>query len=166
MRRLALTLVGALAALALAGACSEASAPTISPGDDLVDDTNNEDTGPPMPAPPPDTDAEMDAGLYPDGSSSYMPMLGQCAACACTASKGFCFAGGIHFSGAPDAGEPACSMVGGPDATVNGCNALPAACAATPTCGCVLEAIQPQFKCYLVCTPDDGYLLVYCPNGT
>jgi hypothetical protein len=164
VKGVALTLLAVVAALAVAGACSESSTPTVSPGDDLVDNTNGEDAGMPIPPPPPDTDAQMDAGLYPEGSS-YAPMLATCAACSCDTSKGFCFAGGIHFSGAPEAG-PACSMVGGPDATVDGCNALPAACAATPTCGCVLEAIQPQFKCYLVCTPDNGYLLVYCPNGS
>ncbi len=167
MMRTGATLVVVAAAIALAAACSEATAPTVvAPGDDLVNDSNNTDAAP-MPAPPPDSDAQADASMdtgivYTDGS--YAPMLNTCAACSCSATKGFCFAGGVHLSGGPDA-QPACAMVTG-STVEDGCNSLPAACAANPTCDCVLTAVQPQFQCYLVCSPDNGYLLVYCPNGS
>jgi hypothetical protein len=171
MVRVGLSLVVLGSAIAVAVACAEKQSPTIAPGDDLENDTNDSDAQPPLPPTAP-ADAQIDAGLYPDGESTYAPMLAQCAACECSAKKGFCFAGGVHFSnpppseaGASDA-EAACSMVGGGSAgVVNGCNALPSACTANPTCACVLDAIQTQFACYLVCSPDDGYLLVYCPNG-
>jgi hypothetical protein len=181
--------VSAALLLSLAAACSNGTPPAVHPGDDITDNTNEGDTGIPA-TPPPSGDSGMDdSSLYDD--SGFQPMLGACSTCSCSTKKGFCFGGGVTFHSPPlplgghsdagdgggagdaseDTGPAACPMVsaGTNDAGQTkieiGCNTLPAACAATPTCGCVLEAIQPQFACYLVCTPDDGYLLVYCPNG-
>jgi hypothetical protein len=159
-RRATLTLFGVMLALALFGACSE-TRPNGGPGDDLIDNTNNEETGPPSPNPAVDS-GSMDSSPmnYPD--SSYAPLLTTCAACDCSSAKGFCFAGGTHFVGPSDA--PACVMIDASTVGI-GCNPLPAQCGPNPQCDCVINAIQPQFSCYLVCTPDPGYLLVYCPNG-
>jgi HAMP domain-containing protein len=174
MTRVGLTLAAVAAFLAVAAACSEATTgPTVNGPDMLVNDTMDIDSGDLGASPPPASDTGADAALYPDATPGYAPMLEECAACECSTKKGFCFAGGAHFSGAGGSGDgggdggggpAACAMV--PADTVSpGCNTLPAACAGTPTCDCVLSAIQTMFECYLVCTPDDGYLLVYCPNG-
>jgi hypothetical protein len=160
MVRAPLVVLFIAAAVAVGGACSNPTKPPNAPGDDLVNDTNEEEAGPPQPNQPVDA-APMDSSPPVSADASYVPMLMACASCNCSMTTGFCFAGGTHMLGPSDA--PACMMVAGPAIGV-GCNALPAACAANPTCACVIDAIQPQFNCYLVCTPDPGYFLVYCPS--
>jgi hypothetical protein len=63
--------------------------------------------------------------------------------------------------GAAEAGPPlpACPIVA---AGSLGCSPLPAACTASPSCACLLSALQSQHStCYLDCTPTPGFD-VYC----
>jgi hypothetical protein len=158
-------------------ACSDSGPPTGS-GNTLIDDSHHsgDELPPAMDPSPADALPEM---LYPsDAVAEYAPALDTCAACTCDPATNFCFAGGMHarspfasMDASDEGGEggdaaaatPACPLVSGSTVQV-GCNALPPACAASPTCACVLDAIQPQFSCYLVCSPDPGYFRVYCPN--
>jgi hypothetical protein len=73
MVRVALTISAVATCIAIVAACSEeATAPTVAPGDDLVDDTMDSDSGGAPPAAA--SDAAMDtAPPYPD--SGYSPML-------------------------------------------------------------------------------------------
>lgn len=160
MRTRALALGSALA-ISLAAACSSSKSTGGDGGvDDLTDDTHHEDAGPGTPLPPADA-GPVDAATTT--YDNYAPALDTCRSCSCPSSSAFCFAGGIHAITPPDAAPAACVIVDA-GAVEPGCNTLPPACAAKPTCECVIAAIQPSFTCYLVCTPDPGYLLVYCPN--
>jgi hypothetical protein len=170
--RITLSLV--VAALGAAIACSDAAKP-LGSGDTLTNDTAGEDAySPPIPQPP------SDGGEGGATDSGYAPALGTCSSCSCDPTKNYCFSGGtplmatrvFPLSGpgfgepTPDAGPPPppCTLL--PAGSVaNGCTPLPAACAAAPSCTCLLGALQPLYSCYLVCTPTPGYLEVYCPDG-
>lgn len=92
---------------------------------------------------PADTDAMADAG--DNGDAAHFPQ----------------FAGFGEPDGAAEAGPPlpACTAVA---AGSLGCTPLPAACTASPTCGCLLTALQAQHTtCYLNCTTGKGFD-VYC----
>jgi len=78
-----------------------------------------------------------------------------CSKCTCPSGT-FCFGGGRGypaFSGACASGESSPASVG--------CVTIPAACAATPTCACLLGAIA-GLTCYPACV-DQGTPLVFCP---
>lgn len=168
-------------ALALVAACSDTKSAT-GQGDNVIDDTRNQPRPPANPDPP--VDASVDTGPLYDANGNYKPLTA-CSDCACTPDTHFCFGGGASRSLSPqiadagaassdagdggDGGLAACplpgSAGGGEAGTIQvGCNNLPAECAATPTCACVLNAIQPHFQCYLVCHDPGASLLVYCPS--
>ena len=169
--------ISALLASSTLGGCSESSVPG-GQGNDVIDDTRPEPRPPANPDPPMDaetTDAS-DAALYADG-----PPQVTCGGCACTPDTHFCFSGGTvrgldttppkspaddsaDASDGGDSGPPACPLP--PDASTiqAGCNDIPSACAASPTCDCLLTALQPMYACYLVCRVPGPQFLVYCPN--
>jgi hypothetical protein len=154
-------------------ACSDSAKP-LGTGDKVIDDTAGQDAYSPTPPPPP-----ADGGGYEAGDGGYAPALSTCGGCSCDPTKNYCFSGGVMKAvmpfpngvfgqpeGGPDASGPPpapCPVL--PAGTLgNGCVPLPAACAAAPTCDCLLDALQPSYKCYLVCTPSPGFLEVYCPG--
>ena len=154
----------------LSAGCTDASR-TDAPGNVVVDDTRDQPRPPANPDPPSSgSDAAVaDAGpAYPaDAPDGYAP-LSACGECACAAPGNYCFGGGsprtARASSAPadDAALPACTLAD-PGGTQPGCYAVPAACTATPTCACVLNALQPRLACYLVCAAGDP-MRVYCPS--
>ncbi len=162
-----------VAAASLSAACNEAPR-ADAPGNAVVDDTRNQPRPPPTPEPATDasvSDADVPyadaAGTSLDG---YAPSSA-CAGCACTPDAHYCFGGGTPrailapaVDAGGDAGIPACTVAASSATTEPGCNAVPPACASAPTCECLLAALQPRFRCYLVCQPSSAELLVYCPT--
>jgi hypothetical protein len=128
---------------------------------------------PPEPPPPPDdaTPPPFEAGPIDSGPTDALYTvvdadLSACATCDCSPQTSFCFAGASPrepVDAGPDAGPGPCSVNPGPTPAI-GCNALPAACTATPSCGCILSVLQPQYRCYLNCRTDGSGFLVYCPH--
>jgi hypothetical protein len=174
------TLVVVASTLGAAWACSDSAQP-LGSGNKFINDTMGQDVyTPPQPAPPP-ADANSDA----DGNDSgYAPVLSECASCSCDPAKNYCMSGGVRTAdkkasrvsypygagggfGEPDGAKgpppPPCPILDA-GATGNGCIPLPAACAATPTCECLVVALQPLYSCYLNCSPTPGFLEVYCPH--
>jgi hypothetical protein len=156
-------------------ACSDSAQP-LGKGDTFTNDTVGQDVY--SPAPPQPTDGGGDADAYAAPASP-------CASCTCSSAKNYCFAGGAlktartivpsHILasgfGEPDGAAeanapppPACPILAA-GSTSNGCIPLPSACEATPTCACVLNALQPMYACYLDCALGMDSLEVYCPNG-
>ncbi len=135
---------------------------------------------PPLPPPPPADDAQppvYDAGI-PDGAGDALytradANLGACNTCVCAKDTSFCFGGatlrapvggaGTDAGDAGDAGPAICPTASSASPAV-GCNTLPAACAAKPTCACIIDALQPLYRCYLNCADNGSEWLVYCPN--
>jgi hypothetical protein len=158
-------------------ACGDSAQP-LGMGNKFYNDTEGEDAYTPPPPYTPSPDGAGDA--YPDG---YTPALGTCGSCSCDPTKNYCMSGGTRKTarervsypygggfgepdGAGDAAPPAPCKVLEAGATGNGCIPLPATCAKTPTCDCLVNALQPNYTCYLACSPSPGYLEVYCPNGS
>ncbi len=171
LRALAASGLAAVLAASAVGACSDRVQPT---GSRLV-----VDAPPPVPpaprddAQPPSYDAgapDGDASLYARGDAAN---LSACKGCVCAKDVSFCFAGAtLAFprvgagADAGDAGDPGpqiCATASAPPAVV-GCNTLPAACAAKPSCACIIDTLQPAYRCYLNCADDGTEWLVYCPN--
>jgi hypothetical protein len=166
-----------VAGIGAAIACSDAAKP-LGTGDKFINDTLGEDAySPPPPQCAPDT-GSYEAAAEGGG---YAPALNTCSSCSCDPTKNYCFSGGVlrtavrpFPAGSGGFGEPdGAAMAGPPPAPckildagtlTTGCVPLPAACKATPTCDCLLAALQGYYSCYLVCTPTPGYLEVYCPN--
>jgi hypothetical protein len=109
----------------------------------------------------------------PDGGDAAPytgAVLTACDTCVCAKDTSYCFAGatlrapmGGAGKDAGDAGPPICTTSSGASATI-GCTTLPAACAAKPTCACIIDALQPLYRCYLNCADDGSKWLVYCPS--
>jgi hypothetical protein len=163
-------------------ACGDSAKP-LGSGDKFYNDTAGEDVySPPLPPPPSDGGEGGDAYVYDSGDgNTYAPALDTCSACSCDPSKNYCMSGGVLKADRPfpggsggGFGEPDGAAEAGPPpppckildagSLGNGCIPLPSACKANPTCTCLLDALQPYYKCYLVCTPTPGYLEVYCPG--
>jgi hypothetical protein len=157
-------------------ACNDAPGPPSGPGNVLVNDTNEPDAV--VPQPPPPADAGMDAyadtgpygtgGGYQEGGLASMGYLdvqspqAACSSCKCSNKYAFCLENGASSSvtAAPNAGG-FCAYA--PASTLEvGCNPFPAACAANPTCECLLDALQPPLPCYPECTTALGYFDVFC----
>jgi hypothetical protein len=155
-----LILLAALSA-PLVAACSTTTRRTEAAGDTVIDDTRDQPRPPPAPEDPPPEPTDA-AAIYTDAKDDYSPAA-ICNGCACTPDAHYCFGGGT-FRAPAEAGLPVCPLPEAGAAIGIGCNVLPAACAQTPTCECVLTAIQPAIRCYLVCQPHEGQLLVYCPT--
>jgi hypothetical protein len=161
---------GAIFVLSVVAACS--SSPTPPSGDRLVVDTHptSTTTSPPPPPPPPPAASYDDAPTYPDvyqigAPDGYAP-LAACKQCACAGTPdaapppvpSYCFGGGTNltFNGTCGQGDGTTLVVG--------CNPIPAACAAKPTCACILAALPPSLGCYPVCAGTAPDFEVYCPN--
>lgn len=150
----------ALAVAVVAGACGDKVQPA---GSTLITDAP-----PPAPSAPPD-DAQppvFDAGTIDDAPYDVYAKsdadLGACSSCICSTSTSYCFGGGT-LRAAMDSGGPVPCTVASGTAPQVGCNNLPAACAAKPSCECVIAALQPLVACYLNCQAGSSWL-VYCPN--
>jgi hypothetical protein len=161
MRHASAFIVLAALAATLLGACSTGARRTEAAGNTVIDDTRDQPRPPPAPPDPP-TEPDDAGGVYVDARDEYAPAA-MCGGCACTPDAHYCFGGGT-FRAPAEAGIPACALPEAGASVQVGCNALPAACAAAPTCDCILNAIQSQVRCYLVCQPLGGQLLVYCPT--
>lgn len=127
------------------------------------------------PPPPPEPMDDAAAGVPSDAYAAGDVNLRACNGCICSPSTSFCFAGGSTRdpvitegrdggdAGDAEAGPPMCPIVDAGVAAI-GCNALPAACAKDRSCACILAALEPRFRCYLVCEETGGGPLVYCPH--
>ena len=140
-----------LATTSLGFACST-QAPTEN-GDRLVVDVS---IPPPRPAEP-EVDGGRSEGPYSKPDSSAARAI--CETCACSTNT-FCVGAITNstFGGM-------CALDG--SALGIGCNDIPPACAATPTCPCILGTLG-KIGCYPVCSPtssDAGdSFFVYCPS--
>jgi hypothetical protein len=143
---------------AVAGACSQSTAP-LGAGDDYINDTDGEDQTTPQQGDDGGVDdvfARVDSGYAPppDGYAPYS----WCSQCACPADT-YCFGGGTNitsFSGT-------CSDAGAtPGPLAIGCQPIPSACANEPSCECILAAVQADLSCAPVCSITN--MIVYCPN--
>lgn len=181
MRDGARFVVAAIAITAIAvvcAACGDSASPGGS-GNTVIDDTRDQPRPPanpdtPVDSGPTDGEAPIYDGSLADGAA-YQP-LSACSGCTCSADSHYCFGGGraraaptpqARDASAEDGGDaslPACPLPASASTIQVGCNDLPAECAATPRCACVLNAIQPHFACYLVCQPGGDQLRVYCPS--
>ena len=147
----------AVALIVPSGACADKVQPA---GSTLI-----KDAPPPSPSAPPD-DAQppaYDAGVI--GDTPYTKAdadLGACSSCVCSPSTSFCFAGATLRAAMDSGGPVPCTVASGATPQV-GCNSLPAACAAKPSCECIIAALQPMYACYLNCQAGSSWL-VYCPN--
>ena len=161
MRRawLVLGVALALAATASVAACGDKVQPT---GSKLVTDV--------PPLPPPSTEDDASAPVFEAGASdgaldAYLRVdanLGACSGCVCSPDTSYCFAGATPR--APTDGGPTACTVSTSATPEVGCNTLPSACTQKPTCACIIDTLQPLYRCYLNCqTSGDGFL-VYCPN--
>jgi hypothetical protein len=165
-------LVFAAAALVLVAACNDAPGPPSGPGDNVVDDTNQDavaehtqDTG----VVPPQGTVD---GAYPDssylsagGSTGYIDASSPrtaCASCSCGMNRGFCLEDGVTatVTGTEPGDAGLCTLASATSLAV-GCNPLPDSCP-KPTCQCLLNAIP--LGCYPECTSNGGYFDVFCPN--
>jgi hypothetical protein len=167
--------IASAAVAATAAACD-----SIQPGSSSVERS--------VPARPPadgdDASATADsASRYADGFSPGEINLRACDGCRCSRATSYCFGGpgtervpsadggGVEpvndaadVDAEVDAGPVLCPVAANASGAPSlGCNALPAACAAKPTCACVVQALQPGFSCYLVCDETNGFL-IYCPT--
>jgi hypothetical protein len=145
---------------ALVAACSGETAPSPGGSGDRVVVDVDASAGPP-------SEHEEDAGadspfaradaLYAAPPDSYAP-FNVCNQCSCGAGT-YCFGGGTgheEFSGS-------CNHTTAAPGTLDvGCLPLPAACAAKPTCVCLIGALAPLVGCYPECTDVNG-LIAYCP---
>jgi hypothetical protein len=168
------TLAIVVSCLGAVWACSDSAAP-LGSGDKLVNDTAGMDANSQPPPPPPPGDGAADGA---DGYG-YAPALNTCGSCSCDPTKNYCMSGGTRVKGrtsypyggfgepdgAPTGPPPAPCKVLDAGAQGNGCIPLPAACATTPTCDCLVNTLQPMYACYLVCSPTPGFLEVYCPDA-
>jgi hypothetical protein len=155
----AVPLVCAIAMLAFA-ACADRIQPA---GSTLVKDV------PPPPPPPDDQDADQpppyDAGI-PDGYTPVDANYKACAGCVCAPSSSYCFAGASPRApgdAGGDGGPVTCTTASSSPPQV-GCNTIPSACTATPNCACIIDFLQPLYRCYLNCRNDGDGMLVYCPT--
>jgi hypothetical protein len=163
MRRARSSALVLLAAVfAMAGACSNSTAP-LGNGDDLISDVDAEDATQPQQG----DDGPYDDGFFSRVESSYpAPPDGYaptdwCTECACPAGT-YCFGGGTGvdtFNGSchADAG-PLTSMA---DLSV-GCYPLPAGCNDEPECDCIIAEVSKYVACYPNCT--DKTNIIYCPH--
>jgi hypothetical protein len=180
-----ITIFTVAGALATFFACSDSAKP-LGTSDKFIDDTAGQDVSAP-PAPEPTDSSAYGADGYgptiiacascscdPTKNYCFSGGMGTAAAGGDAAADGatdgasahrpaFPLGGGFgEPDGAAEAGPPPppCPMVA---AGQLGCIPLPAACTATPTCSCLLGALQAQFPtCVLVCTPTPGFLSLYC----
>jgi hypothetical protein len=152
----ALVLVGAL--VAMGAACSESTAPA-GKGNDVVVDVDGSGGPPEQPgddAPDDSPFARVDSGYQPP-PDGYSPFA-FCSSCSCPAGT-YCFGGGTSF----ESFNGDCHEDAGADAGLAiGCQPFPPACAAQPTCECLIQALAPSMPCYPVCSITT--LIVYCPN--
>ena len=167
-RALVASALGAVVAVGTIGACGDDIQPT---GSRLIVDA------PPPTPPPPGDDAQPPVyeASIPDGADDALytrvdANLGACDSCICAKDTSFCFGGatlrapmGGAGTDAGDAGPSVCPTASGATATI-GCNTVPAACAAKPTCACIIDTLQPLYRCYLNCADDGSKFIVYCPN--
>jgi len=158
------------------GACNDTPGPATGPGDNLINDTNQDavavltqDTGV--------TDVIVPMGIVGDGgygmgtylegsaSTGYSDVQSPqtaCSSCTCGEKRGFCLENGVTptVTAAPEAGV--CALAS-PTSLAVGCNPLPDSCP-VPSCACIINAIQPPLGCYPQCTDSEGFFDVYCNN--
>ncbi len=135
----------------LAGGCDD-----VYPGSTPIPRVDGSAAATPGPDLPSDagTDAPGDAAQTTDAN------LMACEGCICSADTNFCFGGA---RGRDPKTPPQCD-VGDGSTPKAGCNRIPPACAAKPTCACIINDLQPGYGCYLVCRDTAAGFLVYCPT--
>jgi hypothetical protein len=159
-RASALVLLGA--AFALAGACSNSTAP-LGQGDDFISDIDASDAT----TQPQGDDGPYDDGLFARVESGYPPPpdgyapVAWCAQCACPEGT-YCFGGGTgveSFNGSCHADAGPLTSAG--ELSV-GCYPLPAGCNDEPACDCIIAEVSKYVACYPNCA--DITHIVDCPN--
>jgi hypothetical protein len=148
--RLAAAVVGSL----LAMGCGDDSGSPGGHGDHVIVDVDATTQAPQDPF-----DGGPDspfAPVSPDGSYGELGDASPYAACVACGCEGgtYCFGGGRGYP------VPSGSCTGGGAAP--GCAPLPASCASTPDCSCLVGALSSTLSCYSVCDSKPG-LIIYCP---
>jgi len=152
----------------VAVACTNGVAPAGT-SDKIVDDTMDGTTAPTSSATTSGDDASDDLPVYDvalfDAGDPYSSYDGGpaafCQSCACPTATQFCFGGGAGnetLGTCTNATAEAGSLL-------TGCDPYPTACAATPTCDCLISTlVGGDYPCYPVCANYNGSLVLYCPN--
>jgi hypothetical protein len=152
-------------------ACNDSAGPTQTPPDLLIDNTMQDAVAmytQDVVAPQGAGDGGYD-GTYPEGSvdapyaatgyADVQSPMTACSSCMCSEKAGYCLENGTSATFTSKVIGGYCSL--SPTLAV-GCNVLPAACAAKPTCACILDNVQPPLQCYPECTESGGYFDVFC----
>jgi hypothetical protein len=164
-----------LVPLALLVACNDGPPPPSGPGNVLIDDTMEDavaktylkaDGSVYAPQGTPDAgdggyEASLDAAYGSTGYQDVSSPMTACSSCKCDMRVGYCLENGSSTAFTSTVVAGYCSLADTTTPAV-GCNPLPAACKANPTCACVLDAVQPPLPCYPECTSDNGYIDVFC----
>jgi hypothetical protein len=149
-------------------ACTNGVAPAGT-SDKIVDDTMDGTTAPTSSGTTGGDDASDDLPVYDvvlfDAGDPYSSYDGGpaafCQSCACPSATQFCFGGGAGnetLGTCTNATAEAGSLL-------TGCDPYPTACAANPTCDCLISMlVGGDYPCYPVCANYNGYLVLYCPN--
>jgi len=172
--------IAALAAATAIGlvACTDGPPAPSGPGNVVVDDsmqdavaTVTEDAYISPPQGVADAGDGSATGTYdmmPEagGSTGYADVqspMAACSSCKCDKRVGYCLENGTSLTStaAPIQGFCGLSKTAAP---AIGCNALPAACAAAPTCECILDSVQPPLGCYPECSSAAGFFDVFCAH--
>ncbi len=170
--RFAASLLSALplAVLALAvamHACNDTSPPS-NPGNTLVDNSHQDaiaQVTQDVAAPATTYDGGLDAlGASTAYADVVSPQVA-CSTCTCDPRIAFCLENGTSLKVTAPPVDAACGYAPTNQLQV-GCNILPPACAANPTCQCILDSVQPPLPCYPECTDPKalGYFDVFCSH--
>jgi hypothetical protein len=147
--------------LAVAGACSEQTAPS-GKGDTVIVDVDSTapqgDNGGGDDGAVDEVFASVDSGYAPP-PDGYAP-FDWCSQCGCPSGT-FCFGGGSGYTSFNGDCHADAGALGAAPLAI-GCYPFPPACANEPSCECLIMAISQDMPCYPVCSITTN--IVYCPH--
>jgi hypothetical protein len=168
---------GSVAGLLAVGlyACNDGTTAPAGPGDNLTDNSHQDAVAvvtqdatvpPPVGAVDGGADGYVDGGSTSTGYQDVTSPQAACSSCTCDNRIAFCLENGTanKVTGAAASGEGGACAYAPSNQLQVGCNILPPACAAAPTCQCILDNVQPPLGCYPECSTSLGYIDVFCPH--
>jgi hypothetical protein len=146
--------------LTIAACDAEVAPPVVDVHDEIAAPTTTTTAAPASQPTAEPADASTDSPYGPLDEAGYgtayaYSPLQVCKQCGCDAGT-YCFGGGTGFT----TFSGTCASGG---AFGIGCQPLPAACGASPSCDCLFDNLKGKVPCYLVCTGTSD-LTAYCPT--